>query len=225
MSYKKVDDTIYINTWYCAGHRKFFRECTFISLYNLFEYYFNEIFGINIKDYDERIFLPIIDFTKCYTEKIDEFFSKNCNPCVLISNGNTLSGQSVNFDFNPVIEGLSTVFPNINFLISNKMGTQIRKENVFYTEDIIQLNENDLNENAYISIKCPLIIGRDSGTYTFCYVKENILNPDKTFLSFSYNNIITNWYEKRTVNIYHSRGMNSYQDIFNVIVSIVKNIK
>ncbi len=223
MSYKKVDDTIYINTWYCSGHRKFFQECTFISLYNLFGFYFQEIFGININDFDEQTFLPSIDFSKCLTEHIDEFFNKKNNPCILISNGNTLSGQSFNFDFNPLILQLSKTFPEHNFLLSNKMGNIVNESNVFYTEDIIKSSENDLNENSYISLKCNIIIGRDSGTYTFCYIKENILNPDKTFLSFSYNNIITNWYEKRTAKILHSRNMNSYQDIFNVIASVIKN--
>lgn len=223
MSYKKQGDTIYINTWYCSGHRRFFKECTFISLYNLFEFYFQEIFGLNIKDYDEQLFLPSIDFNRCLTEHVDEFFITNNKPTILISNGNTLSGQSSNFDFNPLIIQLSKTFPEHNFLLSNKMGIIIKENNVFYTEDIIKSKENDLNENAYISLKCNIIIGRDSGTYTFCYIKENILNPDKAFLSFSYNNIITNWYENRRAKISHSLKMNSYQEIFNVIESVIKS--
>lgn len=225
MSYVKVDNTIYINTWYCSGHRKFFRECTFISLYNLFEFYFNEIFGFDIKEYDEELFLPTIDFTKCYTENVDKFFESINKPCVLISNGNTLSGQSHNFDFNPLVIQLVSAFPEYIFLLTNKMGEEIKNENVFYTQDIIKSSENDLNENAYISTKCSLVIGRDSGAYTFSYIKENFLDDNKTFLSYSLNNLIAHWYDKRRAKIIHSHNMSTYYYLFNTASQVIKNLK
>ena len=43
----------------------------------------------------------------------------------------------------------------------------------------------DLNEISYLSLFCDTIIGRASGPYVFTQVKENLYNPNKTFLAFT----------------------------------------
>jgi hypothetical protein len=63
-------------------------------------------------------------------------------------------------------------------------------KNLYFTSDIINATNGDLNENSFVSTFCNLIIGRSSGPYCFTQTSENYSDPNKTFLCF--DNTITN---------------------------------
>ena len=92
-------------------------------------------------------------------------------------------------DTDSVVEKLSEKYPNVLFFLTMK--TNINKENVAYTSDIIKL-DCDMNENSYLSTKCDIIVGRPSGSYCFTMVKENFIK-NKQFITIS-DNIYDNWY-------------------------------
>ena len=48
---------------------------------------------------------------------------------------------------------------------------------MFYSwqQDLIDKNGNDLNENAFISEHCDLIIGRASGPFAFSQTQNNMI--------------------------------------------------
>jgi hypothetical protein len=184
-----IDNNIYfINTWY-SGNRELFLNfgVTFDTLYQSFS-------KLNILDLSNpKDFFPSIDFEKFYINKAKEWIGQQRNKKVFISNGNVLSGQSENFDFSPIINHLCSNNPNITFIISNKEQGINKYNNLFYSQDIIQKSGNDLNENAYLSTFCDVIVGRYSGAYTFAMNKDNYFDKSKKFLAFVNPSIDAVW--------------------------------
>jgi hypothetical protein len=213
------DDNIYFNTWYniySQAYRKYN-----ISLKTLYENFKILYDFLKLEMYDLSYYIPEINFKAYDIDNIDNFFkSTKFKFFVYVSNGLTLSGQSVNFDFDIIIEKLANDFPNILFILSNE--SKIVKNNTIMSKDIILSKENDLNENAYISTFCDIIIGRYSGTYTFSIIKENILSEKIQKLlcicnqnaNFGMENIIN--INKKIINI---NCNSSLDDIYNRIKS------
>ena len=68
------------------------------------------------------------------------------------------SGQAINFDFSIIINTLANIFKEYNFICTtnNFIG---QTDNIFFTDNIIKKNNDDLNEIAYLSKYCDVIIG------------------------------------------------------------------
>jgi hypothetical protein len=143
--------------------------------------------GIEVEDdmnkyipYVNYDLLPNIDSIKSKMAEFQKHYSK----IVLISNGIVNSAQSVNFDFTPILKTLAVLKPHVLFLTTEECG-QINP-NVVCTSTITEVIP-DLLQISYISTLCDVIIGRASGPFCFCHNKDNMLNPNKTFISFSNN--------------------------------------
>ncbi len=173
----EFNDRIYINTWYnpsFPGYKKY--GCTLPALYDNFQTIYQYL---NIPIEPLQFYIPSIDFSKFKIGFVDDFMSKNKQRKIYISNGGVASGQSINFDMDPIILQLSSAFPNYLFIISNKSALPV-KDNIIYSENIIQNNSTaDLCENAYISTFCDIIIGRCSGTFSFALIKDNLVSDTR----------------------------------------------
>jgi hypothetical protein len=132
-----------------------------------------------------------------YAHSID--YSKyNCNPdwlsqyqgSVLISNGFVESGQThINHDMSSVIKRVAYENPNKTFICTKRFETD--KQNIVFTDNImVDSGGCDLNEIAYLSQACDIIIGRNSGPFLFTNTLENLNDSNKKFLVFNkaYNN-------------------------------------
>jgi hypothetical protein len=123
------------------------------------------------------------NYYKTINKGVDDFVSKNQNKKILFCNGPCLSGQCEYIgDMKSIIVDLSQEYPNKIFIATHKFECSI--DNIKFTDDIIQSNTTDLNEIAYLSSFCDIIIGRSSGPLCFCCNKENINDPSKTFYVF-----------------------------------------
>jgi len=182
------DNALYINTWYRTVpsiHDKY--DCTLQCLFQMFKESL-EWLDIKVPD-DILLFVPRIDYYKYELSHVRPIMSKFTRfRKVFISNGMVLSGQSENFDFDPIITRLADKFKNVIFFVSNRNG-DIKKENVIYTRSIIKTHLNDLNENAYIARLCPIIVGRGSGAYTFSLNTDNFFNDNKVMVNFGKEHI------------------------------------
>jgi hypothetical protein len=186
----KNNDNTYINTW--VGQQGWItkkginrnrddRYCSLYSHYELYEDIFDTL-SIPIENID--YYLPEIDFNFIEKDNIDNFVSdKKFDLRILIANNDPLTVR-IYMDMDHVVNELSVRYPNVLFLLTNK--TQINRENVAYTNDIININGCDLNEIGYLSKYCEIIVGRPSGPYCFCMIKENFVK-EKTFLTISNN--------------------------------------
>jgi len=103
----------------------------------------------------------------------------------LIDNGNVQSNQAKNFDFNPIISKVAQEVPNDFFVTTQRHG--IMNTNVWVLDEIIQSKDGfDLPELSYLSRFSDGSIGRNSGPHVYTQVRDNWLNPDFKFLSFTY---------------------------------------
>lgn len=177
--YYEDDNNIYINTWFHVnfGHRRF--QCTLEALYYNFTIIYDKL---NIELEDISYYIPSIDYTKYNTGKIDEFFSESqYKKYIYVSNGEIESFQSDPTSLDDPIQLLSKIHKNCLFILSND--SIIKGENIIQSKDIIGSDgKGDLNENSYLTTKCDIIIGRESGPYFFSYVKENIITDKKQFI-------------------------------------------
>lgn len=182
-------DNVYINTWYRAGNNKYFEKygITIFTLFEMFKEIIQKLFNETIKD--ELDFIPDPDYNNLIdVELINNFILKlDKKKRVLISNNDVLSGQSLNFNFNPIISKLAKNFKDVDFFITNKTDNLCLLDNVFYFEDIIPIKGCNLNEIGYFSLFCDTIIGRLSGPESFCYNFDNLTDNSKTFINFFVN--------------------------------------
>ena len=216
------NDNILINTWigqcgakYLIGEKS--KDCSLYSNYNMF----NDIYNtLNIKIENIEFYTPTIDFSKLQTYNIDSFLNDH-KKNVLICNGDVCSGQCPNFSFNTIINKLSSEFPNVNFILTNKY--QSVGNNIFFTNDIININDCDLNEISYLSTFCDIIVGRASGPHAFTHIKDNYNNPNKTFISFTNKKTEGNWYDSDICNMIWSDNFNEiniYNTLKNELIKI-----
>lgn len=135
--------------------------------------------------FDPINYLPNIDFRYYDVHNIDDYVKNYEHLNVLVCNGNVQSCQAFNFSFTPVVAELAKEYRELNFILTEKV--KIDLPNVKFTDDIIRSSDPcDLNEISYLSVFCPLIVGRSSGPFLFCQTKVNWMMADKTFLSFTY---------------------------------------
>jgi len=115
----------------------------------------------NVSDY-----IPVIDYSLFDIQKIDSFFSFIQKSCVIVSNGDVLSGQIHNFSMDPIIERLKSFFTVVTTKDRKKKGE-------YYIGNIVGRYDEDLSELSYLSTRAYAIVGRSSGPYVFSIVKEN----------------------------------------------------
>jgi|SRR5579859_1136016 len=187
----KINDTTYINTWYAQQHHKYMNRygITFDCLYDIFDDVCKTHFGFALSEIEPNPvkWFPTIDFSKFEISAAKQRLDLCKEPLVLVCNGPALSGQAENFSMLPAVCNLAKKYQGIVFVLTNHEPNFNPSQygNIFYSSDIIKKNGFDLNENAFISTYCDLIVGRASGAYTFSFIQDNLFAKPKTFLCFS----------------------------------------
>ena len=181
---------LFINTWVGSAVPKHFNwgeHPNFVKLHAIWKDIFKEVEQVIpdlTLDGDYRDNLPVIDFSKYNLEKanawIDSHAEKNF---VIICNGKQLSDQSSMGDMKNIIFNLSKKYDHINFLICDKL--DVNRENVFYTDDIFGDSIGNLPQISYLSHHAKLIVGKNSGPFSFAHTYSNNKNSNQTFICFS----------------------------------------
>jgi hypothetical protein len=201
-----------INTWINSDN-KFFNGCNFVGYYNLMRQYYNLL---NISQHLKPIeyYVPSINFKKYNISNIEKYFKNIKAPHVLFCNNVTLSGQVINFDMDTILISLADFYPDITFVVTNKLKL-ICKKNVIYAEDIIdQEEENNLCEISYIATFCDSIIGRSSGPYSFSITKNTIFSKKFICICNSWNDC---WYLPTSNNILWTNNTE-----YNYLIKFIK---
>jgi hypothetical protein len=103
----------------------------------------------------------------------------------LIDNGNVQSNQAFNFDFIPIIDEVARLEPDDFFITTH--GSGVTRPNVWNTNEIIRSKDGfDLPEVSFLSRYVNGSIGRNSGPHVYTQVRENWMNDQYRFLSFTY---------------------------------------
>lgn len=178
---------LFINTWYAQQNQRFMKfSCSFYTLKCIFEQVYQHL-GIPLEP-EIQFYYPSIDFSKLNLTPYLHFIHQNLSTkkyqkMVLVCTGNVWSGQSVNFDFTPFVNIIAAKNPNFLFIITSPIRV-IQRPNIIQVQQIHK-KSFDLNEIAFLSTHCSFIIGRSSGPYTFSLLKENLMDPKKTFICIS----------------------------------------
>jgi hypothetical protein len=181
-----IDEILYVNTWYgSCEHRNMHKYgLTFDCLLNVLNDITSHTLDLDLRTVDAKILFPWIDFSKYQIQQATGKLSGIAKPMVMVANNLALSGQAENFSFNPVIDTLSDRYPNVLFVVTNKIDP-VNKQNVMYVSDIVGKNGFDLNELAYVSTYCSVIVGRPSGPFSFALNRVNMFDRTCDMLSIS----------------------------------------
>lgn len=178
-------DTLFINTWIGTFDGELFKSpqhANFIILYNAWKSIFNSI-GMKIKD-DFSYYHPTVDYTKFdLTNAIRYIKSINNKKIILVCNGKHQSEQSMMGDMSNIIQNITSEFSDREFLVCDKVN--VKSSNITFTDDLFGDSIGNLNHISYLSTFADLIIGKNSGPFSYSHVKENMNNHKKTFLCFS----------------------------------------
>lgn len=198
--------TLFINTWIGQQRARYLLpgpsgrrdQVTLEGNHRMYSDLINR-FGLKKRlDRNPRTYIPTIDYEQFDIARArDHFSEKRRGVRVFIANSPVRSQQIANFDFSPVVLSLASRFPEVDFYLTSKepFGADMpSRENVLFTADVISANGGDLNENSFVSRFCDIIVGRESGPFEFCKVKENLFDPSKTFICFSRNQRGAFWY-------------------------------
>lgn len=185
----RMGDNIYINTWYAQQFRKYMNQygITIDCLYAAFDNTCKEVWKFALSDISSEpsSFFPSIDYSKFHIQHASSWLSNHPEKKILVSNGAALSGQATNFAMTPLILELAKRHIDKTFILCNKEMPSNLPSNVVYSADIIQKQAFDLNENAFLSEHCDVIIGRASGAFAFAQTQNNMFKRRCKFLCFS----------------------------------------
>jgi hypothetical protein len=196
-------NTLLVNTWIgvwgdTQGYMGVNLDSLLMSWGHIYEH-INEYFGTKLSiNTEKEYYIPSLDTSFFNIKSIDNFIQQNKGKKVLVCNGIPMSNQSFAGDMSEILIPTADKYKDITFICTKKFSTD--KNNILFTDDIIQdsdlhdfnapwhdrqQNNCDLNEISYLSTFCDVIIGKNSGPFVFCETKENFMNPNKTFISFT----------------------------------------
>ena len=186
----KNGDTYFINTWVgCYSGAGLWGPNThpsYLSHYKIFEECYrnmNEFLGTNmILDKDVWNYIPEIDYTLYNTKAADDFLA-SVGRCHLICNGAVQSTQSSMGNMQAIIETLAAKYPDDAFVATEMFETAL--SNIYFTDAIFQKN-CDICEISYLSTRVNVVVGKNSGPFTYANTKQNLQDLNKKLICFSH---------------------------------------
>lgn len=186
-------DTLYINTWIGAYIEVFApgeHHANWINLnrmWNIIHHNVANLMGITIvSGFNPTAFIPSTIWERYDIDYVKKFVEGRKN-IVLICNGVVTSSQSSYshvHHMDNIINSLANLNPNTDFVCTSRSNSH--HKNIYFTDDIFNgVVGGDLNEIAYLSTFCDVIIGKNSGPYMFCHVRDNMFRKECAFVSLS----------------------------------------
>jgi hypothetical protein len=177
--------TLYINSWvgcYIGEYFPIGEHVNFVILHKIWAAIFNAIGITMTKSFDQ--YFPVIDYSKFDLNQANDYINRiQGKPMVLICNGVQQSGQSNFGDMHGVVDELSSRYPNHEFLVCHPLN--IEKPNVTYTDYLFGAPYGNLVQISYLSQRAYIIVGKNSGPFSYSHLQANINNHDRTFICFS----------------------------------------
>ena len=175
----------FINTWvgcWIFGEDALMGEKDHANFYLLHKMWsrFYDALGVQMKG-DYKYYLPTIRWDAFDMSEPKEYLKRiEGKRLVFFSNGKQQSEQSSMGDMRNIIRNLTEEFKDIEFYATDPVDFEAPNLTVCKHES------GFLNQLSYISTKAELIVGKNSGPFTYAHVKDNINDYKKTFMCFSH---------------------------------------
>ena len=180
-------DTIFINTW-VGAYQGLWQNThpSYISHHKIYEFIYNELdkLDINLKlDNDVWNYVPDIDYSFIDCSVTDRFVADAAGKIFLFCNGAVQSTQSSMDNMAQTIIWLSKMYTDDTFVATEKFNTS--QSNIIFTDDIYN-KQCDIIDISYLSRSCDVIVGKNSGPFTYASSRYNLQDPTKMFWCYSH---------------------------------------
>lgn len=133
---------------------------------------------------DQLEVIPTTNWNRYNTASVDQFcYEHQGKKLHLFCNGYVRADQCYLGPMKNILETLVEMLPNDIFICTERFMTNSPR--IYFTDDITHTHA-DVNEIAYLSTHCQTIVGKNSGPYMYCHVKDNFSNPNTVFVSCSH---------------------------------------
>jgi len=220
IGYDQQENTLYINTWVGATVPKYFnwgQHANFIILEKIWQEYYQAL-GLEFRG-DYTNYLPGMNFDKYDLTIVNHWLDHNSHrPFILVCNGQQQSDQSDLGNMENIIPVIAEKYPDRIFLVCDKL--KFVRENVYYADDIFNSPVGNLPYITYLSQYADIIVGKNSGPFSFSHLDKNLNNPNKTFLCFSkdFKSCLTG------EGIYYARTLFSDQISDSIVTKIIEKV-
>ena len=181
------DDTILINTW-VGSYMGLWANThpSYISHHRIIGECYNNLrqqFGIDLKLSDDVWhYVPQIDYSVYNRAAVDNY-KQFVGDVYLFCNSAVASAQSSMDNMQKIIEHVANNHRGDTFVVTEKFDTKL--DNIIFTSDMFN-DACDLCDISYLSTKVNLIVGKNSGPFTYANTKGNLLDKNKIFVNFSH---------------------------------------
>jgi len=212
-----------INAWIGQQRSKYLDSpipgCNFDNYFSLVK---DILINLNLPIKERWEHLPTINFSNVpnYSFIKDQILKlkNDYKKIVLISNGNVYSEQAFNFNMDQTIIKLSEENIDCLFLITQNINHN--NPNIIFVNNLTKILP-DLLQIGFISTYCDIIVGRASGPHCFTHIKENLMNKNTTFISFTNNQNEGKWFLESTSKQIWSNDYNT-DNVYNLINNEIK---
>jgi hypothetical protein len=181
------DDTILINTW-VGSYMGLWPNThpSYISHHRIYREMYGNIrqnFGIDLQlSEDVWDYVPEINYSH-YHEPTAQMQKELVGNVYLFCNSEVASKQSSMDNMKSIIEYVADNHKDDTIVATERFETKC--QNVIFTSDLFTTS-CDLCDISLLSTKVNLIVGKNSGPFTYANTKQNLLDKNKVFVNFSH---------------------------------------
>ena len=154
--------------------------------------------NISIPKATGDLLFPHCNKNLCKIDQIDRFFeNQKFSNYVLVSNGDSRSGQTENFNVYEWLEPVIQMYPDCGFIFTEKI-LKTNYKNVITTSNFPA--RQSLDNIEYMSTKCKVLFTRSSGPGHIFFNRDNCFDSSKTIIAYTKHKSTAFLYEKGTCN-------------------------